>query len=1080
MPTNPTISQVTVAQGTGVMPQPKMSILDVSVNFQTNGGTNTLTANIFLYLSFDDGTTFTVNPCITLSSYPGTNLSPGGSAARIFVDLAKTVQANNTLTQYSGSNAVLKVVVTDSSSNSSTPFVTPAFTVKTTLPSITSALMAQYIGWYQDRTNTSTYIDHTFTVTGSTDIAYVRNTRNPGTGSTVNTDISYGAGTAAYVPLANSQLARFTNTDGFLDGFISVQVKAYDQFFNESPAVTILWTTDNSVTNNRPWFQYDTPTNCVVTLVGSVGNSDYTGIFIEESTGSFYPDRLCAVQSYGLSPIPLFYRIEVTGNVETPAANTDSSYPDSTYPVDHPDRYAVAGNVGSFISYNPNDTTTTVKNVRLTFHPGLRTDDYNADDFVTVNVTFQDAAGNQTVVTPAPQIRFNTRIYKTTNKPLRPTDATYKPVLREDEGNGTQLVIDESVILPNDYIRTWYEIFYPLSHSFPVQTNGDLNEAAIYLLSGVVNGSMTTGAVAQADQYNGGQTLQSLMLVNGYDPLVFTSTGNSAAPYWQVSRDTESRAVGASWVQTKQYPAMVSSAESNLQYWVLDNQNYGDFDLEFEFFYLDSNAWGPPFNPMCPYKGDVLIVYDASAPGSLVPYVNAAGENEWELSPAVLQQVQQYKLTDSTLLTPLFAFTGSGLNVINLMTGTSVNSGPNGSFSTPVIRNISKLVLIFYSDVNVQNSGFKLKASDAYQKLWTNYDVDQNNGEVWVHKLGTGSVPQGSAGLANKLLTYDYYDRTVTYNLEQGIVTFGTSMAGYTVTSDYSYHQTAQMQSNLFLATNDDFVDYDDAPIYVGQVSSPTLTTTSRSGNYLSDGYGLVIQVATFDTDKGLLTFQQANMPGLNQRVFSDYYFHTYTRLTADGYGDMTFRNSILVPDLTDKYPDYTWADIKLVNEGDETLEKGTLVFGFRGYDTTNDGKPEYPTGVQTGAAVDQVWDPQRPWDVQEGTAEETYQRLACCIQTDFIWDLNLVRPMPGVNYPNPTSDEDQRRTPNNMTATGIYSTYYPTASLTNAFEPQTTLYGRVVWALGQGSTNYPSSTTPGSKKCSIEAAGQYYSNLTS
>jgi hypothetical protein len=126
--------------------------------------------------------------------------------------------------------------------------------------------------------------------------------------------------------------------------------------------------------------------------------------------------------------------------------------------------------------------------------------------------------------------------------------------------------------------------------------------------------------------------------------------------------------------------------------------------------------------------------------------------------------------------------------------------------------------------------------------------------------------------------------------------------------------------------------------------------------------------------DTGILTFSNNNTyPQPLGRIFGDYMHHTYYRLTSDGYGDLYFNGSgILVPSKSqNSYTDWTYVDLKIVNEGLNTITEGTLQFLARGY-------------ITKGTVVDTVLDNNRPWDVQQGTTAETVQRTGACYSNDY------------------------------------------------------------------------------------------------
>jgi len=174
-----------------------------------------------------------------------------------------------------------------------------------------------------------------------------------------------------------------------------------------------------------------------------------------------------------------------------------------------------------------------------------------------------------------------------------------------------------------------------------------------------------------------------------------------------------------------------------------------------------------------------------------------------------------------------------------------------------------------------------------------------------------------------------------------------------------------------------------------------------------------------------------------------------------------------VVADSTPAYPDYTYADICIWNEGEAMLEQGKMTFVPRGYDTDGrDGVVLTPDGqnYQTNAdIVDQVLDINRPWDIQRGTKDETYDRMACAFNSSFIWSRGLPK----------TGGSD----PSNQTATGILS-YWKGRNFDN-IPARGRIFGRCVWVLGGvGGADYPQNVTSGLKRNSLEISGKYYTNL--
>jgi hypothetical protein len=785
-------------------------------------------------------------------------------------------------------------------------------------------------------------------------------------------------------------------------------------------------------------------TNIAVSIVGSAGNSDYTGIKIN-ADGSLSPDRSVAIQVHATSPGAVTWKILSASSDVEKTPNTDAT---------------LAANVDANITYDPADPTTAVRRVKLCKNKATpANDDYNVDANATVTVQFTDA-GSQTVTATA-TIRLNTRIYKSAHKPIDTSDQ-YQPLLRETPaGGGTDVIIPQTMILNNSVVRTWHEIWYPVSHGTPVTVNGDVDTS--YVLAPITV-SGTTYTPSDPDFNN---QYVAKALAGGYDPIGLT--WDATANIWKITLDDDGRPITSQWTRdgSKDYGALLSSSTTNLTYWVIDNSGFGDFYLEFEHFDLDANIFGPPFNPLAPHKGDVLVVYDATDPAALQQFVDATGKLQW-------------RIADSTRLREIMAFTGSGVNVIDVATGHAVGAGPNGDFKTQTIVSIPKVVLMFYSDPSESASGFKLKAGRQHQKIWTNWDLDPNAGEAWVHKYVTLGSASGAADTTTKSLTYYYQQDQVTIDHENQTVTFGTAPTG-TVTIDFSYYETSTPSVSTFLASYDDLVDYQDAPVYAGQAGHESISSTDKTHDFNDPAfnYGRIVQGATWDKDRGVVTLSGITLAA-NQRLFADHYHHTYTRLTSDGHGDMVFHDAVLVADLTNAFPDYTWGDVKISNEGTATLEQGIVKFGFRGYDTNNDGLPNFPAAPAAGQNIDRVLDPNRPWDIQKGTEDETFDRLGMFITSTFIWPRFCPRPPNGQESnwgePNPNPDPNLYKY-ENMTARGIIGTWQ--TPIIGNLDPRTWKYGRMAWVLcGAGGTSYPTQVTAGPKRCSLEVSGKYFDQL--
>ena len=767
-------------------------------------------------------------------------------------------------------------------------------------------------------------------------------------------------------------------------GVKNIYVEIADTLFNRSPVYS-----DSIVYNTTQ------PLDSYVKVTGSNGSEYYTG-FTTDSNGRFNTTNLINLNIYARPVDPtMTLQYSLDGDLK-PA-------------------YNVTPNYVTFDPANPNITA------RLTGN--LLGDDLDK----TVTVYFRDEAGN--VKTLSKNIRFNTKLYRmgyplvnsipVTNsylRNLREPSSDYDLQITESTTSGTNLVIPKSVVFAGQYVRKWEDVFYPITHRYPVLADGTIDTTVAIAMGGSSN------AQYDAVQLSGGAIVY----------------------------DTQGRVTTVDWTKngTKNYENFESSPTSGLKYWVIDNYGYGAIDLTFEHFYIDSNKYGPPYNKQSPYGGDCVVIYDASATGCVTSQTVAGKE--------------VFTLADSSLLVELQAYTGVGSSAYSLKTGASVNANTNGGFNVPTITTTSRICVILYSDASVTSYGFKIKAGPQYAQTWINYDVDYENAELWLHKYPTGT------STANKVKALvDYYSSKITKDYDDGSIVLEVQPEGE-ITADYSYYNYAGSdltQSRLFATYNDDFVDYLDANAYVcpsGVIPNKNIIYTYDLETYtVVVPSGKIVQLYTWDKDRGILEFTDASASGVipggiipsgipsgelqyafvpRGRMFADYDYHTYYRLSNDGYGNFVFYDETLVADSTPQYPDYTYGDIKIINEGGVILEDGLMRFLARGFDSNGDG------------TVDQVIDINRPWDVQQGTAAETYQKSAAEIRTQYTWATTC-------------SKQDAMNILGSWQGRGFPANLYP----------QQVMYGRVVWVLGgSGGSSYPT-TTSGKKAWSSEVSGKFY-----
>lgn len=981
---SPVINTINVLQqGTGQSYLPKQSVIEIEVNFSTTGN---VPANFLVELSLDNGSSW--HTATLHAAANGLNVVPPSifGQSMILIDVAQT-WTNLSLTPGNYGSAKVRLTATASSLNS-TPFVSAqTCTIKSTLPVVTFLSMTNWIG-QQQAFNAPVTLNATDD-TGGGQVA-ISDFTHLARWSLNASDV--GPGTS--LPFNAYATTEDVNVANGNTGPITIYFRVYDQYYNASALA--------SVQTN---LQLTSPSNCIVKITGTQNNQDYTGVTIN-SDGTFTPNRAVTVNVACTSTtvgIPLSFQILSSSNVEQ-RANIGVNY--------------------SLIPINAQQT------LYLTTNPSNPTaDNFNADATCTISVTFSDAAGNSTTVNQT--IRLNTRVYQTTFKPLRHASGAYTPKLHYISSGGVDTSIPQQMILANNPIRTWPDIFYPATHAYPVDVNGNLDTNFIRADSNLIN----------------------MIPTAQYDPVIITlGTGNVVTPVL----DSEGRPITTNWTRdgSKNYLNMESSLAGSPNYWVIDNTGYADFPLAFEFFDLDTGLYGPPFNPQAPYKGDVLMVYNATVAGCLQLVTGANGSPTWALA-------------NSTLLVPIFAFTGTGANIVDLMTGQTVNATSQGQFISSTIVNTPKVLLMLFSDANGTASGFRLNSSINHDRIWTNYDVDETNGQIWVHlnELISDTQTRGAADNTVKRMYYDYVTNGVTFNLESGNVTFANPQAHAKVTADYSYYASLTPQSNVFLSSMDDFVDYNDVAVSVVPSGFVTCTAAQKLSLWETAGYGRMVSGFAWDKDRGIVTITPSgigpsgNVP-YNQRMTSDYFYHTYQRITSDQYGDLVFHDKVLVADLIPNFPDYTWADVKIVNEGNTTLEDLQLTFVPRGYDTDGDGN----VTLTGNNVVDQVLDINRPWDIQLGTKDETYTKMAMAINTAYIWPRQC--PRLGGDGNAGTSG-----------AGAIFSTW--ANKVFGNVSARQTVFGRAVWILGGSSgSGYPSAITAGQKRCSIEAQGKYYSSF--
>lgn len=787
------------------------------------------------------------------------------------------------------------------------------------------------------------------------------------------------------------------------------------------------------------------PSSTFIKITGTNGNNNYTGVYIDDATQQFTIDNKVVVQFAAYSEIKLYYKI--TGDIYKQYLQKNADGQLQLKSLDQYTPFNADDNVLTLqlipqLAYTPkifnraNENTHALKqfikqgNVVTNKIDKSAIQSYspqgilNANNKKQITVTFRDQAGNTQSITGS--IVLNTRLFETKNRNLRQATSTYDLQVYKT-ANNVNTLIARTDTKKSSTKRNWRDVFYPDTHGYPRLANGDIDVT---------------------------QALKISQATDSFDPVV---RNNGQIVYDEQGRTT------TIWANRKKYPTMVSSygdisnRYSGFVYWIIDNKGYGDITLQFQHFYLDSIAYGPPYNQNLGQRPDSLIVYDASQQGCVMQSVNQVGQ-------------ATYTLIDTTKLKQLQIYTGSGSNVMSLLTGT-VNATAQGQFKTQPFST-QRLCLIFYSDYRNSTdsatspigSGFKLKAAKQIVRYWQNFDIDSHNGLVWVHTSSQNQkdVPSGLS-VDQLKVTYDHYSTNLQIDYDQGSVIFdeqprdkdGKPTDVFATYTYYTYDAKDRPPVRTFMLDADDLVDYADVnlyylpngttPIKTGQ-TTPIYVDTNEDGKgqYSTYNAGKLNNHFFIDKDRGVIQFN--NGVGLTNdqrglvprgRLFADYRYHTYDRLGNDGYSDFQFNDSMLIAGITTQYPDYTWGDIKIVNQGDAQLRDGRLIFLARGQVQNN--------------VITSVLDYDRPWDVQQGTAQQTYDKVAVVIRKNYAWN----------SY---ACTRDQAKNLYRTSDVNIFP---------DVMKPKEIFYGRIVYCLGGSNDSYPT-TTAGRKTFSSEISGRF------
>ena len=745
-------------------------------------------------------------------------------------------------------------------------------------------------------------------------------------------------------------------------------------------------------------------TNTLFEITGPTGSKNYAGFYIDAEK-RFYPTRLVNVQYSASCPVEI--RAKISGGLSISGINFQNTY--------NKEGLVSGSGLLDFVSLA------------------------SPDALLTPVIVFQDKAGNQIEISQS--ITIISKIWRMVGARIKEDDASYQTRFFSVSSTSTMNEIPKSKTSSDEFSRQWEDIFYPTTHGYPLGNDGKIDYQEALRISKSIDESGKNGPTTEE--------------LTRYDQLQLTNDRTALAT------DSDDRYMTSGWQRNKMYERMESSSYGengeNLRYWIIDNEGYSDLALEFEYFDLDNQISNIPPNILSPYDGDVLVVYDAQAEGCLEESVDIYGK-------------KSYKIKDSSLLVELFAFTGSCYTGdIRMQSGASLPITQTGNgFITSNITTTSKICIILYSDNDYQASGFKIKAGPRHNVVLYNYDLNETSGEVWIHQEpGTTMNRWYSPSRVNS--THQYMTSNVTFDVENGVLILDTR-SGSTITGDFTVYnylyrdgrteipKTYFPYSNIstgsvsnpelknFLLYNDDCVDYYEISMSV----VPTGIVPDYSNIYSfqneAQNFGRIVSNFSANKDKGTISFSSIVPQG---RIFASYTYHSYYRLSNDGYGDLLFYDNALVPSSdysTTGLKDWTYVDLMIYNEGSNSLSDGVMKFMSRGY-------VESSGSSQT---VTQVVDENRPWDVQSGTIAETVNRTGANFN---------------VSYTGLTAKTRA------AAVTAVNNTSSGGVAFGQTMLPRSKAYIRVYWCLAQNDSSSPSyvTTTRGQKLWSSELSGRYF-----
>lgn len=821
----------------------------------------------------------------------------------------------------------------------------------------------------------------------------------------------------------------------------------------------------------------EAPFECELNVYGQNGNSRYAGIEISPS-GEFFPNRMVNVVFFGNSELPLKCRIysanhdvlipKITSEVVTNSSGQNAT--DELIITQEPineylkslESLQVSNSSSGSIYLSDCDSTEFLykndfgqsKSRKInTIECYLVGSDYNTSSDRSITIEFIDYAGNMWSDTKT--IKLNNRIFTCKSRNLREQSSDYSHIVEKENTYGAYDTIPETASGGDDaYKRTWDDIYFPDKQA-PKMKGKDID--------------IDWCRSAYKQYVNAGNKFSYI----DSDSYGIIEMEEDSEKEYQPVLDENGRTTSI-WNTNKKYSPYVSRNASDIWFRVIDNTGYGDIKLEFERFDMMSTP-GDMVNPTAGgYKGDVVMIYNADDPRCLAAEQNADGTISYPVEKM------------NTLYMNLLAvYSGKPGSIYDWFSGESVISNETtGAFDATF--NCSRICIIVCTDSSREASGFKIKAGQKIGLTYSNYDIDEKNGELWYH----GESDNWGSTDKKIRMYYDYYDSNVSFDYDRGFVIINSNDLpdDAAVTCDYSYYKHISdydeeeklwlnggseendsiEHSRLYVSSEDDFYDYMIPSIYV----TPYLENIKKDGSLYTPENKVAGKFTdsfwSIDKDRGVVEINKhsdenpsGNVPfnsnGYPMRMTMDYTHHTFYRLSNDGYGNVHFEDKVIVADSTPVYPDATWADIRIINEGDAILENGKLVFKCRGETEGDTEEVKKPLDVN------------RPWDVQEGKKAVTWDR--CRVYLSYTYDDSYFQFTPTIS--------DLRRTYNKA---GGNEAMLKKSDSEKYLAPKEALFGRIVWNLA-GDTGsqldnpqYPSDgLVVGRKSWSAEVSGKFY-----